>query len=404
MISKIETNILSMLLNNQILIENWFKKQWDKHPPLLTGSVDLRYCGFKLSPVDTNVFPAGFNNLDSNVYPLCIHALKTTLTQYHRECKKILLIPESHTRNIFYFENLQVLSELIHQAGYDVKIGSLAPLKHTKKINLANDKILHIEPLIRNNAILSVENFTPEIIILNNDLSEGMPNILLNITQPIIPNLNMGWFVRRKTNHFRIYETLANELCALINIDPWFINPLFTYQDNISFLNLKNNHALEDELLTKVAVLLKDIQTKYMQYNIKEKPFVVIKSDSGTYGMAVMMIDNPHTILTLNRKQRIAMSVGKGKQIVSNLIIQEGVPTIDSINNFTCEPVIYTLGQTVVGGFNRVHPNKSAIENLNSPGMHFVPLQNIEYAHSVIARIAHLAASLESEQGVNLHV
>ncbi len=386
------------MLNNQILIENWFEKQWDTHPPLITGSVDLRYCGYKLSPVDTNVFPAGFNNLDPSVYPLCKKVLKTLLAPRYPECKKILLIPESHTRNAFYFENIHVLSELIHAAGYEVRVGSLLSLKHPKMIELNNGKTLNIEPIIRNHTILTLENFSPDLIILNNDLCEGVPDILFNITQPILPRLDMGWFTRRKTHHFTLYEKLATELAHLIEIDPWFINPLFTYHENVDFINLKNNHDLEGQLLEKVAILLENIQKKYTQYHITEKPFVVIKSDSGTYGMAVMMIQNAQALLTLNRKQRLQMSVGKGKQKVSNLIIQEGIPTIDRIDNFTCEPVIYMLGQTVVGAFNRVHPNKSATENLNSRGMHFVPLKNIEYAHSVVARIAHLAATLESEQ------
>ena len=67
----------------------------------------------------------------------------------------------------------------------------------------------------------------------------------------------------------------------------------------------------------------------------------------------------------------------------------------------------------VVGGFYRIHTNKEKDENLNSPGMHFVPVAfetsclmpdqgrpcddkaNRFYAYGVIARLALLAAAKE---------
>ncbi|HEY0914326.1 MAG TPA: glutamate--cysteine ligase, partial [Solimonas sp.] len=38
-------------------IEAWFRSQWQKHKPPFYSSVDLRNAGFKLAPVDTNLFP-----------------------------------------------------------------------------------------------------------------------------------------------------------------------------------------------------------------------------------------------------------------------------------------------------------------------------------------------------------
>ena len=70
----------------------------------------------------------------------------------------------------------------------------------------------------------------------------------------------------------------------------------------------------------------------------------------------------------------------------------------------------------VVGGFYRVHGQRGKDENLNAPGMHFVPLPfasscnlpdaseppdaepNRFYAYGVVARLALLAASLELER------
>ena len=58
-------------LDNQEKIETWFKEQWQITPPPFYCSVDLRNAGFKLAPVDTNLFPAGFNNLNPEFTPLC---------------------------------------------------------------------------------------------------------------------------------------------------------------------------------------------------------------------------------------------------------------------------------------------------------------------------------------------
>jgi len=36
--------------------------------------VDLRNAGFKLAPVDTNLFPGGWNNLTPEMLPLAVQA------------------------------------------------------------------------------------------------------------------------------------------------------------------------------------------------------------------------------------------------------------------------------------------------------------------------------------------
>ncbi len=45
-------------------IESWFKKARINAAPFFYTSVDLRHSGLRLAPVDTNLFPAGFNNLE----------------------------------------------------------------------------------------------------------------------------------------------------------------------------------------------------------------------------------------------------------------------------------------------------------------------------------------------------
>ena len=52
------------ILDNDTTVERWLRTQWQEHTPPFYSSVDLRNAGFKLAPVDTNLFPGGFNNLN----------------------------------------------------------------------------------------------------------------------------------------------------------------------------------------------------------------------------------------------------------------------------------------------------------------------------------------------------
>ena len=69
----------SLLLERAPDIEAWFRKQWLKTAPPFYGSVDLRNAGFKLAPVDTNLFPGGFNNLNPAFEALCVQAMQAAL-------------------------------------------------------------------------------------------------------------------------------------------------------------------------------------------------------------------------------------------------------------------------------------------------------------------------------------
>ena len=46
------------ILESTPVIERWFRLEWMEHTPPFYSSVDVRNAGFKLAPVDTNLFPA----------------------------------------------------------------------------------------------------------------------------------------------------------------------------------------------------------------------------------------------------------------------------------------------------------------------------------------------------------
>lgn len=396
-------------INKEEEIENWFLQQWNASPAPVYGSVDLRNAGFKLAPVDMNLFPAGFNNLNKDFLPLSIEAARTAITQFLPDVQKILLIPENHTRNPYYWVNICTLLDILKKANFIVKVGSL--LDNVSDIVLPDGKIIALTSIQRSDDRLHIQDFTPDVILLNNDLSDGIPDILQQLRQPIIPPAELGWHQRLKSGHFQYYADVADEFSKLIKIDPWFIAPLFRHCGEVDFMQREG----EDCLSKNVDRLLKDIQKKYDEYQIPNKPFVIVKADAGTYGMAVMTVRDVSEVLDLNRKQRTHMAKTKGGQPVHRVIVQEGVYTFETwgSNNSVAEPVVYLWGQRVVGGFYRVHKERGSDENLNSPGMHFEPLafqkschkpaengspgecQNRFYTYGVIARLSMLAAARE---------
>ena len=405
------------IVNHSCDIEQWFRSQWQNHQAPFYASVDLRNAGFKLAPVDTNLFPGGFNNLCETFTPLSIQAASVAIEKFCPDAKKILVIPENHTRNTFYLKNLYSLHNILSKAGLEVRFGSINDeVKAPEVITIEPDKSITLEPINKKDHGIIIHNddssvFRPCAILLNNDLSVSIPNKLKDIDQHIIPPLNAGWITRRKSNHFKFYDDVVNEFADFTKIDPWLINPFFEKISNLDFHERKG----EEELSQRVGSLLKKIQNKYDQHQIKHTPYVVIKADAGTYGMGIMIAKSPEDVLSLNRKKRNKMSVIKEGVKVSEVIIQEGIHTEEHIDGAVTEPVIYMIDHFVIGGFYRVHTAKGKDENLNAPGMHFIPQPfetsclmpdqgrpcddeaNRFYAYGVIARLALIAAARELE-------
>ena len=62
------------ILESMPAIERWFRLEWMEHTPPFYSSVDIRNAGFKLAPVDTNLYPGGWNNLTPEMLPLAVQA------------------------------------------------------------------------------------------------------------------------------------------------------------------------------------------------------------------------------------------------------------------------------------------------------------------------------------------
>ena len=396
------------------MIERWFRLEWQEHTPPFYSSVDIRNAGYKVAPVDTNLFPGGFNNLAEEMFPLATQAAMAAIEKYCPDARNLLIIPEKHTRNQFYLQNVAQLAKIMRLTGLNVRLGSLSPeITEPTPLELSNGDTLLLEPLERNGRRITLDHgkFDPCTVLLNNDLSSGQPLILENIREQfILPPLHAGWTVRRKSAHFKAYDEVAKKFGKYLGIDPWLIN---AYHANLKGVDF-HERVGEDELATAVETVLKKVAKKYKEYGVTEEPFVIVKADAGTYGMGIMTVRSPDDIRDLNRKQRNKMAKVKEGLEVQDILVQEGVPTIEQWNGQTAEPVVYMIDRFVVGGFYRVNSEKGNDENLNSAGMHFEPLSFVReseqdpndsntiynrfYQSGVVGRLAMLASSLELER------
>lgn len=402
------------VLDSMPAIERWFRLEWMEHTPPFYSSVDIRNAGFKLAPVDTNLYPGGWNNLTPEMLPLAVQAAMAAIEKICPEARNLLLIPENHTRNMFYLANVAQLQRIFYMAGLNVRIGSINPeIKENTTIDLPNGDRVTLEPVIRTKRRIGLKDFDPCTILLNNDLSAGIPGILEDLhEQYLLPPLHAGWSIRRKSKHFECYEEVSKRFGKLLGVDPWLINPMFNQCGEVDFADGSGMECLQ----TNVDSLLTKIKRKYKEYGIQEKPFVVVKADNGTYGMGIMTVRDVKDLYEINRKTRNKMSVIKDGQSLSEVIIQEGVITHERLNDAVAEPVVYMMDRYVVGGFYRIHAERGIDENLNAPGSSFVPLAfeqsahtpqpgvkpgasapNRFYMYGVIGRLAMLAASYELE-------
>jgi glutamate--cysteine ligase len=403
------------ILDSMPAIERWFRLKWQEHTPPFYGSVDLRNAGYKLAPVDMNLFPGGWNNLSDDMLPCAVQAAQAVIEKLCPDARNLLLIPERHTRNLYYLTNVARLVRILRTTGLEVRVGTLSEeITQPTAIDLPDGSSLLLEPLVRAGERIGVAGFDPCIVLLNNDLSAGVPSLLRGLEgQVLVPPLHAGWAVRRKSHHFAAYDEVADEFARLLSIDPWLIDPYFARCGQVDFRAREG----EDCLAESVDLVLARVRAKYAEYGIADKPFVIVKADAGTYGMGIMTVRDAAEMRELNRKQRNKMAVVKEGLAVRDVIIQEGVPTFEKVEDAVAEPVVYMLDHFVVGGFYRVHRERGIDENLNAPGMRFVPLafdgscslpdcraqagtssENRFYSYGVVARLALLAAALELER------
>ena len=353
------------IIQNLPKIEKWFESiRRDVDVPFYS-SYDIRDFGHKITSVDANIYPAGFNNICPTDRENGGEIVKRYIDcHYGAGKKRVLVLTEEHTNNAYYWNNVAALTQLIKDAGHEVRIGfPRMQAGEVMQMQSASFGEVTVNSAVIRDGKIVVEGFTPDLVISNNDFSEAYAE-WGPITSALNPPRELGWYQRKKSTFFKHYNDLAREFADVIDVDPW----MFTVDTELFEHFDMADDASRETLALKVDAMLARLKVQYQKHGIKEEPFVFVKNNSGTYGLGVMRIGSSDEIRNLNYKSRKKMKAAKGGRDVEEVIIQEGVPSIVKAEGVTAEPAIYLVGCQLLGGFLRTHADKGPTESLNSPG------------------------------------
>lgn len=390
---------------DQFVCHNWndintyIDNKMNTLPRPIYSSVDIRESKAKYAPVDHNIYPAGFNNVCLLDLDAATNEFRKVIPKYAPEAKVVGIIPESHTKNTFYLDNIAILGKAIRDAGYEVLFLSFDEnLFETEKLNLVSNSGYDIEILkarVLDGRIIAGDTQT-DFIVLNNDQSNPIGLNWNEIKTPIHPSPKIGWFARQKVMHFEYYHKVVTEFCNEFNLNPDLFEAKFTKVENVDFsekLGIETIAKSVDDLLS----------------TLPKGTNAFVKASQGTYGMGISVVNSGEDILAMNRKDRNKMDIGKNKIKFTTILVQEGVETILKYDDMPAEVTIYLVDGKSIGGFMRANSERDSKANLNSKGMVFKKFciseirQNQDHkckeaVYSIVARLSTLASCYEIEQ------
>lgn len=383
---------------------DWYADKAAKLAVPIYSSYDIRDAGFKVSNVDANIFPAGFNNICPTDKDSAPELLKAYLdTRYGAHTQRILLITEEHTQNPYYWDNVYTIQSLLKSAGREVMVSFPKALDSTLTITSATGYAIQVHTGdLKSEEVLK---FSPQLVISNNDFSESREEWADSLAIPMNPPRELGWYQRKKSRYFKHYNNLVAEMADLSGLDPFLLSVKTEVNESFDVGNEDSRKILAEQ----VDQMLAGLKETYKQKGIAQEPFVFVKNNSGTYGLAVIRVSSGKDVLEWNYKAKKKMKAAKGGRDVEEVIIQEGIPSIVQSDGASAEPVIYMIGCQLAGGFLRTHSEKSGTESLNSPGAVYKrlcvsdlnvslagsPLENV-YGWS--AKLGLLAIALEAQE------
>lgn len=351
-------------MENMDSICKWFSEKTEALGHPIYSSYDIRDAGYKISNVDANIFPAGFNNICPTDKESAAPLMESFITRHYGEkVKNILLVTEEHTNNAFYWENVFTIRNLIEAGGRTVKVAIPQPLPEPLKLTSSAGNEVEVHSALMDGPLL--KTFKPDLIISNNDFSVAYEDWAATVADfPMNPPRELGWYQRKKSTYFKYYNQLVEEFSKIAKIDPFLMRvetELFEHFDI-------NDEESRKTLAGKVDAMLVRLRADYKSRGITQEPFVFVKNNAGTYGLAVVRVGSGAEVLDWTYKSRKKMKAAKGGRDVEEVIIQEGIPSVVESDGASAEPVIYMIGCELAGGFLRTHSEKNSTESLNSPG------------------------------------
>jgi glutamate--cysteine ligase len=336
------------------------------------SSMDIRDAGWKICSVDVNLFPAGFNLLSEADRERGAARMRQFLSAKLLKPGpwKVTVIPEAHTNNMGYLENLSGILGLLEKADVIPRLAWSGPaIPKPWSIKTPSGRVLTYLP-----AAEALEG--ADAIILNHDMSGGLPKFLEGNRLPIFPSPSLGWYRRRKSQHFEIVSGLLKVIHKRLPFfDPWYFE---TLASTLKGVNVEDP-ADRERLYQEAQRMLDILKRQYKERGIFEEPALFIKNDAGTYGMGVLQIHKAEEILEWDRSDKNKMRKGKESVPISDFILQEAIPTAltylkdpaDLDSRVAGEPVLYMIDGKPIGGFLRLHEKLGPLaqwKNLNQPG------------------------------------
>lgn len=394
------------IFDHQQEIDQYFTEIYQSVPIPLYCSVDIRENNIKFAPVDNNLYPAGFNNLTDEDLMRASFAFQDTLYKVDPHIKRILLIPESHTKNLFYLDNIVALKRSLEGANFEVLLASFDAEWFQDKENLiltsysGSELVIH---QIKQDQLEIVEKWGGEwrplshdLIILNHDQSRPLSVDWSKITVPVCPSPYLGWYRRTKSDHFFFYHQVVQHFAQTFSINPHLLEAQFDVCEEIDFQSKEGLGQLEQKI-------------DYFLSQLPTGSKVFVKANQGTYGMGISVVGAGQEILEMNRKARNKMDVGKNNLKFRSVILQESIETTIDYNGMPAEVSVYLVGGKPVGALLRANSEKGTQENLNAKGMILekLPINHIELGtpsirkeltYGLVARLSALASGYESLQ------
>ena len=361
--SNVRSYLHDQICLNYDELQKWFQQLTRELQYPIYSSYDIRDSGYKITNVDANVYPAGFNNICPTDKETSVDLFKKYI-QYHYKfnVKKILMITEEHTKNPYYLENVATIADLLTQGGFEVRLAFPKDLPEVLTLESVTGRKLQFGSGYQNSSW--VTEFKPDLVISNNDFSLSLDDWASNLTTPMNPPRELGWYQRKKSRYFKNYNSLVNDFAKTIKVNPFLLR---VETEEFSEFDI-NNDASRDHLADQVDQFLKNLKVKYAEEKISQEPFCFVKNNSGTYGLGVVKVNSANEVKEWTYNARKKMKAAKGGRSIEQVIIQEGIPSIVTSDQASAEPVIYMIGCELAGGFLRTHAEKSSTESLNSPG------------------------------------
>lgn len=369
---------IDRLLECKSEIKNWFEEQRKNTPVPFYGSFDIRDAGWKVVVVDSNAFPAGFNNIDEKDHQTLSKGIQEWFSSLDSSPKRVLLWPEAHTRNPGYMDNIWTINTLIQNTGIDVCIGT--DFLKGQTFSSSKGEISLVDVDVQNHSV-NADGKPVDMIILNSDLSEGPLNIS---GVEIYPPNHMGWHSRSKCRHFEHVSDLVHDLSELVGIDPWLIGPW----GFVSRGRCLEDTQCRERLAGEIQGGLEFIKSKYVEHEIDASPSLFIKNDRGTYGLGILRVESPDEILNLSNRKMNRLAYAKGGLSAEDFLLQEAVPTFLKSFDSVLEPVGYGVNGHVSSWFHRSNSKHDVLDNLNTPSTRFILDDDLsaEDASTIIGR------------------